>query len=73
MFAVRQKSGITELISYCQSWSWKRLRAVPEIILRGGGPQTLFCPVGGVLLKVCPRGGGGGEVTCPGGQGVFDP
>ena len=23
------------------------LRAVPEIILRGGGPQTLFCPVGG--------------------------
>ena len=23
------------------------VRAVPEIILREGGPQTLFCPVGG--------------------------
>ena len=36
------------------------VRAVPEIIL--GGAQTLFCPGGeGVLLTVCPRGGGGGE------------
>ena len=26
--------------------------------------------VEGVLLTMCPR---GGEVTCPGGQGVFDP
>ena len=34
------------------------LRAVPEII-PGGGPQALFCPVGGVLLTTCPRGGGG--------------
>ena len=23
------------------------VRTVPEIILWGGGPQTLFCPVGG--------------------------
>ena len=39
----------------------------------GGGPQTLFCPLeGGCLLTMCPRGGGGG-VTCPGDQGIFDP
>ena len=26
---------------------------------QGGGPQTLFCPAGeGVLLTMCPRGGG---------------
>ena len=48
------------------------VKAVPEIIL--GGPQALLCPVGGgcVLLTTCPR-GGGGRVTCPGGQGIFDP
>ena len=35
------------------------------------GVQTLFCPVGGegVLLTVCPRGGGG----YLGGQCIFDP
>ena len=50
-----------------------RVRAVPEIILKEGGSQALFCPVHGgegVLLTTCPRGGG---VTCPGAQGVFDP
>ena len=24
-------------------------------------------------MTMCPRGGGGGGVTCPGGQGIFDP
>ena len=33
-------------------------------VLWGGGE--------GVLLTVCPRGGEWG-VTCPGGQGMFDP
>ena len=27
----------------------------------------------GVLLTTCPRGGGESGVTCPGGQGIFDP
>ena len=50
------------------------LRAVPEIILRGRPAGHLFVLWGGrgVLLIMCPR-GGGGEVTCPGDQGVFDP
>ena len=40
----------------------------------GGGPQTLFCPVGGGrFIDNVSEGWGGGEVTCPGGQGVFDP
>ena len=39
-----------------------------------GGPQTLFCPVGGgCFVDNVVRGVGDGEVTCPGGQGVFDP
>ena len=47
------------------------IRAVPEIILGGVGRRHFFCPVGGEgVLLMCPRGGG---VTCPGGQGVFDP
>ena len=47
------------------------VRAVPEIIL--GGRRHFFVLWGeGVLLTMCPRGGGVG-VTCPGGQGVFDP
>ena len=34
------------------------IRAVSEIIL--GGLQAVFCPVGeGVLLTMCPKGGGG--------------
>ena len=47
-----------------QSWAVETtqlaLRAVPEIIRMGGGPQALFCPMGGegVLLKTCPRAGG---------------
>ena len=56
----------TELYAY-------KLRAVPEIILRGGvgGPQALFCPVGGggCFIDIVSEGG----VTCPGGQGIFDP
>ena len=47
------------------------LRAVPEIILRGGATGTFWsCGGEGVLLTRCPRGGG---VTCPGGQSIFDP
>ena len=51
------------------------LKAVPEIILGGGGgPQTLFRPVGGgCFVDNVSEGWGGGEVTSPGGQGVFDP
>ena len=49
------------------------VRAVPEIILRGVGRRHFFVLWGeGVLLTVCPRGGGWG-VTCPGDQGIFDP
>ena len=48
-------------------------RGDPEIIL-GGGAQTLFGPVGGgCFVDNVSEGWGGGEVTCPGGQGVFDP
>ena len=60
------------------------IRAVPEIILGVGGPQALFCPVGGggcfvdnvsegwgISLTNPVRGVGG--LTCPEGQGVFDP
>ena len=38
----------------------RTVRAVPEIILRRGGPQALFCPVGGdgALLTTCPGDGG---------------
>ena len=47
------------------------LRAVPEIILGGGGHRHFFVLWGeGVLLTTCPRSGG---VTCPGGQDIFDP
>ena len=35
------------------------------------GRRHFFVLWGGVLLTTCPRGGGG--VTCPGGQGIFDP
>ena len=50
----------------------KSVRAVPEIIL--GGLQTLFCPVGGgCFVDNVSEGWGMGEVTCPGGQGVFYP
>ena len=47
------------------------VRAVPEIILGVGGPQALFCPVGGG--RFVDNGSEGWAVTCPGGQGVFDP
>ena len=48
------------------------IRAVPEIILGGMGRRHFFVLWGeGVLLTMCLRGGGG--VTCPGGQGLFDP
>ena len=36
------------------------IRAVPEIILKGGGAQTLFCPVEGGCFVDCVRGVGGG-------------
>ena len=36
-----------------------------------GGPQTLFCPVGGGCFVDSVSEGWG--VTCPGGQGIFDP
>ena len=45
------------------------VRAVPEIIL--GGPQALFCPVGGGCFV--DNASEGWRVTCPGGQGIFDP
>ena len=38
---------------------------------KGGGAQTLFCPVGGGCF--IDNVSEGGEVTCPGDQGVFDP
>ena len=40
---------------------------------RGGGSQALFCPVGGgcSVDNVSEEWGVG--VTCPGGQGIFDP
>ena len=49
------------------------VRAVPEIIL--GGRRHFFVRWGeSVLLTMCPRGGGWrGNLTCPGGQGIFDP
>ena len=47
------------------------IRAVPEIIL-GGGPARPFCVLwGGCFGDNVSEGWGG--VTCPGGQGVFDP
>ena len=50
------------------------IRAVPEIILGGGGPQALFCPVGGgCFVDNVSEGWGWVGVTCPGGQGIFDP
>ena len=50
------------------------LRALPEIILGGGGAQTFFVMwVEGVFVDNVSEGWGGGEVTYPGGQGVFDP
>ena len=43
--------------------SKQKVRAVPEIILREvGGPQTLFCPVGGgCFVDSVSEGWGGGE------------
>ena len=40
--------------------------------LSSGGGANIFLSGGGegVLLAMCPRGGG---VTCPGSQGIFDP
>ena len=39
-----------------------------------GRAQTLFCPVGGgCFVDNVSEGWGGGGVTCPGGQGIFDP
>ena len=47
------------------------IRAVSEIILKGGRPRALFYPVGrGCFVDNVSEGWG---VTCPGGQGVFDP
>ena len=41
------------------------------------GPRALFCPVGGgYFVDNVSEGwgvGGGCMVTCPGGQGIFDP
>ena len=56
------------------SCTWQRRRkGCSRNYHRGSGPQALFLSGGeGVLLTTCPRGGGGG-LTCPGGQGVFDP
>ena len=48
------------------------VRAVPEIILGVGGPQALFCPVGGGCFVDVSEGWGWVGVTCPGGQGIFD-
>ena len=58
-----------------QSKSVKALwvRAVPEIILGGGGVghRPPFCPVGGgCFVDNVSKGWG---VTCPGGQSIFDP
>ena len=54
----------------------RTLRAVPEIILRGG-PQTFLSGAGGGCFvdSVSEGWGGGGGVTCPGGGGqdIFDP
>ena len=50
-------------------WIPDQFRAVPEIIL--GGLQALFCPVEGWCFVDVSKGWGG--VTCPGGQGIFDP
>ena len=47
------------------------MRAVPEIILGGGGAQTLFCPVGGGCFVDNVSEGWGGNLSW--GQGVFDP
>ena len=49
-----------------------KLRAVSEIKLSGGGPQALFCP-GGVFCCQCVRWVREVMITCPGGQGIFDP
>ena len=38
-----------------------------------GGPQTLFCPVGGgCFVDNVFEGWGVEGVTCPGGQGIFE-
>ena len=76
---ISKRSAACEIITFMVSamhyhyWSKQRcLGAVPEIIL-GGGPQAIFCPVvGGCFVDNVSDGLGGG-VTCPGGQGVFDP
>ena len=39
----------------------------------GGAANTFLSGGGRVFCWQCVRGVGGGEVTCPGGQGVFDP
>ena len=49
----------------------RSLRAVPEIT-RGGGAQALFCLVGAGCIVDVSEGWGVG-VTCPGGQGIFNP
>ena len=38
-----------------------------------GAPQALLCPVGGGCFVDNVSEGLGGGVTCPGGQGIFDP
>ena len=50
------------------------VRAVPEIILWWVGRRHFFVWWRGrVFCWQCVRGVGGGGVTCPGGQGIFDP
>ena len=48
----------------------EQVRAIPEIVL-GGGCRQFFCPVGGGCFVDNVSEGSG--VTCPGGQGIFDP
>ena len=51
------------------------IRAVPEIIIRGGWAANTFLSGGGggCFVDNVSEGWGGGGVTCPGGQGIFDP
>ena len=64
-------------VSDSQRRGSKRLsvRAVPEIILGGGCVADTFlsCEGGGCFVDSVSEGWGAWGVTCPGGQGIFDP